>query len=883
MFSSKQIRKMFLDYFAERGHKVVKSSPLIPGDDPTLLFTNAGMNQFKDYFTGARPAPFPRACSVQKCVRAGGKHNDLENVGRTARHHTFFEMLGNFSFGDYFKREACQFAWEFVTEHLNLPAEKIWVTVFEEDDEAFIIWRDLIGVPEKRIVRMGEKDNFWAMGDTGPCGPCSELLFDQGEGPGGIWKDDDIYSDSDRYLEIWNLVFMQYERLSDGRMLELPKPSIDTGAGLERMTAISQGVYSNYDTDLFLPIIHHTAAIAGVKYGDSEDSDVSLRVIADHARAATFLIADHVFPSNDGRGYVLRRIMRRAIRHGKRLGIDSLFFASVCKKVIEEMSDIYPELAENENSILSWAETEESSFRQTLNRGLKTLADEIDRIKSEGGDKLSGKFVFTLYDQDGFPPDLTALIAEEQGVGVDMEGFEKEMEKQRQRGKASWKESDSSLDELFATIRQEHGPTRFVGYERIQDKGSVIALIKSEDGKHRLVDSASAGDEVLLISDSTPFYGESGGQVGDVGVASSDSAELEITDTQKPMLDFIVHNARILKGSVAVGDELSFQVDEPRRKAIMRHHSATHLLHYALRKVLGSHVKQSGSYVAPDRLRFDFSHFKAVSRTELLEVERIVNQLVMENFEVITEVTTPDEARQKGALMFFGEKYGEKVRMLTMGPSKELCGGTHVGRTGDIGYFRIVSEGAIASGVRRIEAIAGAVAVEEAQAEHVALADSAALLHVAGSKLPSRIEDLLRELKDAEKRIKELETELAKASLGDVESKVVDTGKVRVLAQQVEADDMQALRELAFELRDRIGPKAAVVLAAVSGKKVNLSIALGEDAIAAGFSAGEAMKQLAPIVGGKGGGKKENAQGGGGKIEAVDEFLSAAVELFGKN
>ena len=884
MLTAKDIREQFLTFFEERGHRRVSSSPLIPGNDPTLMFTNAGMNQFKDYFTGARPAPFATATSSQKCVRAGGKHNDLENVGFTARHHTFFEMLGNFSFGDYFKKEACIYAWDFVTKNLKLDDTRLYPTVFEKDDEAFEIWRDIVGVPEKRIYRLGEKDNFWAMGDTGPCGPCSEILYDQGEGPGGIWKDADIYSDEDRYLEIWNLVFMQYERHADGSMHPLPKPSIDTGAGLERMTALCQGVYTNYDTDLFLPIIHHMADLAGTSYGKADDVDVSLRVIADHARATSFLITDNVFPSNDGRGYVLRRIMRRAIRHGKKLGLEKPFFTSMCDNVIGHMAEAYPELAESRDAVMNWVETEENTFRQTLGRGLKTLETVISDLKKQDSKTIGGEVVFRLYDQDGFPPDLTGTIAAEHGMGIDEQGFENHMEQQRQRGRASWKETDASLDELYNNMYQSIGATTFVGYDSIEAQGSITGLIiEKRDGDkvaYAQVEEANAGDTVHVMVDVTPFYGESGGQVGDTGTITAPEGTITVTDTQKPQLDCTMHICSVQQGSVKVGDTITLAVDAERRDRIRANHSVTHLLHYALREVLGDHVKQAGSYVTPERMRFDFSHFKGLSPDEIRQVEELVNRLARGNFEISTDVLSIEEAKERGAIMFFGDKYGDVVRMVSMGPSKELCGGTHARRTGDIGVARILSEGAVAAGMRRIEVVTAHDAMSFTQDEHKALHEALSLLHIPPDQIAAKIDQLFADIKERDKKIKELEQEIARSSTGDLDSQVQEIGALKVLAAEVPPMDGKALRDFTFEMRDKIGDDAVVVLVSKTTEdKASIVVAAGNAVAGSAVHAGKLMSKLAPIVGGRGGGRPDGAQGGGTDVNKIAELIAQVPEI----
>ncbi|HBA26118.1 MAG TPA: alanine--tRNA ligase, partial [Nitrospinae bacterium] len=709
-----EIRKKFLDYFKERGHTIVKSSSLIPSADPTLLFTNAGMVQFKDVFLGGEKRDYKRAVSSQKCVRAGGKHNDLEVVGRTARHHTFFEMLGNFSFGDYFKERAIEYGWEFMTEVVKLPKEKLWITVYKDDDEAFKIWNEKIGIPANKIVRLGEKDNFWSMGDTGPCGPCSEIHIDQGEGIGCGRPECNVECDCDRFMEVWNLVFMQYNRDANGKLTPLPNPSIDTGMGLERLSAVAQKVKSNYDSDLLRPIITYTEGLFEKEYGKDSNMDISFRVIADHSRSMTFLIGDGVMPSNEGRGYVLRRIIRRASRHGRMLGKSEPFLFKTSDVVIDLMKDTYPELLDRREYISKVISTEEERFSNTLDFGMKMLNDMVESLKAKRERLIAGEDAFKLYDTYGFPLDLTEDIAKDSGLAVDSAGFNRAMEVQKERARASWKGSgEEGIKSIYRDIAHKIKGTQslskpqrdmFIGYDTLESEGTVLLLIKGND----MVKSASEGEQVEIVFDKTPFYGESGGQVGDTGKIWNDDVHIDVTDTKKPLQNLIIHNCIVKKGNIKVGDVITISVSNEKRRATALNHSATHLLHTALRDVLGDHVKQAGSLVAPDRLRFDYTHFSAPNIKELHRVEEIVNQKIRENYPVETSVTGLEEAIKKGATALFGEKYGEEVRIVKMGDySMELCGGTHVRATGDIGLFKIVHEGSVASGIRRIEALTG--------------------------------------------------------------------------------------------------------------------------------------------------------------------------------
>jgi len=879
-----EIRERFLRFFEERGHRRVASSALVPQNDPTLLFTNAGMVQFKDVFTGRERRDYSRATTSQKCVRAGGKHNDLENVGFTARHHTFFEMLGNFSFGDYFKQDAVAWAWELVTSPrwLGLDRSRLAATVFDGegglpwDEEAFELWRAQ-GVPPERIHKLGARDNFWAMGDTGPCGPCSELHYFQG---GEIACAEEkagrpclgVACDCDRWLEIWNLVFMQFERGADGGLTPLPKPSIDTGAGLERMAAVAQGKRSNYDTDLFQSIIRAIEKLAGQRYGGSADDDVSMRVIADHARATTFLVGDGVLPSNEGRGYVLRRIMRRAIRHGKRLGMEKLFLADVCVAVIEEMGAAYPEIRDGRAFIQKVAQQEEESFRRTLDRGLAILDDEIARLGRAGEKVVPGKVAFQLYDTFGFPMDLTRVIVAERGLGVDEAGFDRSMAEQRAR--SEWKGSgEQAVTDLHKQIATELGEVHFLGYETPTARAEVKALIANGVRAAK----AKAGDAIEVITAATPFYGESGGQVGDVGtITGPNGLRVKVEDARRPVPGLVAHVGKVEAGELAVGDTVELAVDDARRDLVRANHSATHLLHLALREKLGEHVKQAGSIVAPDYLRFDFSHFQPLAQEDLRDIERRVNELVRENAETDTTVLKLEEARQTGAMMIFGEKYGDVVRVVRIGPSKELCGGTHVRRSGDIAFFKIASEESIAAGVRRIVAYTGPRAVELSQREADELRRAAALLKAGAFDVAQKIEQTQRRVKDLERALEEAKGKVATAQSGDLAGQARAVGDAKVLAVRVQGDG-KALRELADKLRDKLG-RGVVALAAEQDGKAILLVAVTKD-LTSRVKAGDLVKEAAKLVGGSGGGKPDIAQAGGSDPAGIDRALARVEEL----
>jgi alanyl-tRNA synthetase len=880
-----EIRESFLRFFEERGHRRVKSSSLVPQNDPTLLFTNAGMNQFKDVFTGRETRDYRRATSSQKCVRAGGKHNDLENVGFTARHHTFFEMLGNFSFGDYFKKDAVAFAWDWVTKTLGLPVDRLCVTVFRDDDEAEQLWQG-IGVRKERIFRLGEKDNFWAMGPTGPCGPCSEIHLFRGA-KGATVSDIDAHAHkffaldqtaelgSDSWMEIWNLVFMQFERKeADGPLLPLPKPSIDTGAGLERVAAAVQDVPSNYDTDLLRPLIDEAARISGKKYSasdavDAQGPSASMRVVADHSRAASFLLADGVLPSNEGRGYVLRRILRRAIRHAQRLTQDPKLYESVCAKVIDTMSDAYPELSGSRVRILETVQHETELFLRTLDRGNAILADELAR-----SNRVPGEVAFKLHDTYGFPLDLTQVIAAESSATVDVEGFEKLMEEQRARG-AFAGSGEASIADAHKSLAAEIGENEFLGYGELTASATLKAILVS--GKR--VQKIKAGEEGELTFDRTPFYGESGGQLGDTGFVTTSAARAEILDTQRPVHGLIVHKAKVLEGTLSEGEKVELVIDNARRANLRANHSATHLLHRALRELLGEGVKQAGSVVAPDYLRFDYTAYQPLTDEQRVELERRVNQLVRENYAAETKVMAPEDAVKSGALAFFGDKYTtlSKVRVLQIGPSVELCGGTHVSRSGDIGFFKIVSEGAIAAGVRRIVAVTGPEALKVVQEEEQQLARVAAILKSSPKDVALRAEQTATRIKELERQLEQLSRKAAAARSSELASTARDVKGIKILAARHDSGDPEALRELADKLRDQL-KSGIVVLGGEKDGKATLLVAVTGD-LAKKYRAGDLVKELSKILGGRGGGKPELAQAGGGDPAQLDAALAKAYEL----
>ncbi len=854
--TSNELRQAFLEFFRDNDHEVVASSPLVPGNDPTLLFTNAGMVQFKDVFLGDDKRSYQRATTSQRCVRAGGKHNDLENVGYTARHHTFFEMLGNFSFGDYFKREAIQYGWDFLTGTLGLAPEKLWVTVFEDDDEAADIWLKEMKIDPKRFSRLGAKDNFWAMGDTGPCGPCSEIFYDHGaDVPGGPPGSPD--EDGDRYVEIWNLVFMQFDRAADGTMKALPKPSVDTGMGLERIAAVMQGVHSNYEIDLFANLMKATADVLGVK----NDGSSSLNVIVDHIRACSFLIVDGVLPGNEGRGYVLRRIIRRAIRHGKKLGTDDLFFYKLVAPLVKEMGGAYPELIAAKAHVEKVLKKEEQRFAETLDQGIDILDAAIADLK---GKEIPGEVVFKLYDTYGFPVDLTADIARERGLSVDEEGFESAMGRQRDRARAASKFGAAGGDTL-----KTDAETRFLGYNGTEGSSAIVSLYK--DGQ--AVDVLSMGEDGAVVLLSTPFYAESGGQIGDKGILVSDGKLFLVEDTQKSG-KANVHFGSVEQGELKVGDELEAVVDADRRQAIRLNHTATHLMHAALRQVLGDHVTQKGSLVAPDRLRFDFSHYEGVSKEQIQTIEDLVNDEIRKNTAADTKVMSYDDAIVSGAMALFGEKYGDEVRVLRLGDfSVELCGGTHVERTGDIGVFKITSEGGVASGVRRIEAVTGKGALDWITSNLQSLENLAGMLRSQPDQAAAKVEQLLKRGKDLERELATAKQALISGKGSDPFAGVLEIAGIKVMASRMDGADAKTLRDAVDRFKDQL-KSAVIVLGSVEGGKVHLAAGVTKDNIGK-IRAGDLIRPVAEQVGGKGGGRPDFAQAGGTDAGALDQALES--------
>ncbi len=862
-----EIRSTFLKYFESKGHAIVASSPVVPGDDPTLLFTNAGMNQFKDVFLGFDKRSYSRATTSQKCIRAGGKHNDLENVGYTARHHTFFEMLGNFSFGDYFKKEAIGYAWELLTVHFKLPKEKLWATVYAEDDEAYAIWRDVIGLPTERIVRIGDNkggrymsDNFWMMGDTGPCGPCSEIFYDHGPdvagGPPGSAE-----QDGDRYIEIWNNVFMQFNRTEDGVMHALPKPSVDTGMGLERLTAVLQHVHSNYEIDLFVSLL--ASAKAAVEKAGAQDVDAqtaSLKVIADHIRACSFTITDGVIPGNEGRGYVLRRIARRAIRHGYKLGARKPFFYTLVAPLAAEMGGAYPELARDAGRVTEVLRQEEERFFQTIANGMEMLEGAL-----AGGTKLvPGDLAFKLHDTFGFPLDLTADVCRERGVAVDEAGFNTAMQRQREQARASAK------FKMAAGLEYTGLDTAFHGYEHLVCERSKVVAIYIEGSAAQ---SANAGDDVVIVLDHTPFYAESGGQVGDTGELRNASARVAVEDTIKVQAAVFGHQGRVLEGGIAVGDGLVARVNAERREHTVRNHSATHLMHKSLREVLGTHVQQKGSLVNAERTRFDFAHNAAVSDAQVAQIEALVNAEILANAATQARVLPIEEAQKTGAMMLFGEKYGDTVRVLDIGSSRELCGGTHVGRTGDIGLFKIVAEGGIAAGIRRVEAVTGHNALTYLQGLESTVTGLAGALKVTPAEVAPRVAALQDHVRSLEKELAAIKGKLASSQGDDLVSQAVDIKGIKVLAAMLPGADAKALRETLDQLKNKL-KTAAVVLATVEGGKVQIAAGVTADSMGR-VKAGDLVNFVAQQVGGKGGGKPDLAMAGGSDAAALPRALAS--------
>jgi alanyl-tRNA synthetase len=901
---SNEIRTRFLKFFEGRGHRVLPSSSLVPAHDPTLLFSNAGMNQFKDVFLGREKRDYLRAATSQKCVRAGGKHNDLEQVGRTTRHHTFFEMLGNFSFGDYFKKDAIPWAWELITKGYALPLDKLYVTVFREDDEAEEIWAKDVGVPRDRIFRLDEHDNFWAMGDTGPCGPCSEIHYDLGPAASTLGHPDCSFpcpQDCGRYVELWNLVFMQFNRDEQGNMTPLPRPSIDTGAGLERLASVLQGKLSNFDTDLFRPLIDEAAALANIEYGSNHDTDVSLRIIADHARAATFLISDGVLPSNEGRGYVLRLIMRRALYHGQTLGLNEPFLYKMAGHVVQMMKDAYPELVETAQHVAKAIKTEEEKYAQTTKIGIDKLdeahvvldsGDVTDfatwRMRPSSADTqtraalctlgyIRGDDLFTLHDTFGLRPDFVEDLAKSHGLTVDRIGYEAEMQKQRERARASWKGVEKkAASPVFLKLAEEH-KTVFDGYAQTSSVDCrIVALVKNGEG----VTTVKGGEHVEIVLDHTPFYAEAGGQVGDVGhllAPSTDHEVVHISNTYHPVSGLIVHKAEVRDG-LRVGDLVTAKVDVERRDATRRNHTATHLLHAALRRTLGTHVKQAGSLVAPDRLRFDFTHYAALDEQDLLDIEDLVNEHILKNEEVGTTVMDLDTAVSSGAMALFGEKYADQVRVLSIDDfSKELCGGTHVRRTGDIGLFKIISEGSVAAGTRRIEAVTGEGVLKQLRQASGTLALLAGSLHAKPEELLPAVEKLTESEKKLRKELEAQQMKRAASQAGDLAKEARDVKGVRVLAARVEVTDRAAMRQMVDDLRAKL-QSGVIVLGSVSDGKVSLIAAVTKD-LTNRLDAGKIVKQAAAYVEGSGGGRKDLAEAGGKNPARLDESLQAIPSI----
>jgi len=871
-----EIRKLFFDYFEDKGHTKIKSSSLIPQDDPTLLFTNAGMVPFKRLFLNQEKRSYTRAVSCQKCVRAGGKHNDLENVGYTERHHTFFEMLGNFSFGDYFKKEAISLAWEFITKEMGISEKKLWITIHHDDNESLDIWINDIGISKERIVKMGDKDNFWSMGDTGPCGPCSEIHFDQGPEAGCRTKGCKLGCDCDRFLELWNLVFMQYNRDENGQLTSLPKPSIDTGMGVERIAAVLQGVQTNYDTDIFKPIISAISDFSGVPYGQDNKTDISIKVISDHARASAFLIADGIMPANEGRGYVLRRIIRRALRHGKFLNIKGPFLSHIVVPVIESMGDVYPELQNTGPYIQNVILNEETRFSETLDNGLNLLNEEIEKLKKLNLKEFPGSIMFKLYDTFGFPIDIVTDTVRAIGLSIDKKGFDLAMEEQRQRSRKSWKGSgESVISGTYQYLSAKGIKTIFLGYEKQKIDTKIIAIIDGD----KIIDTAHNGMDVDIVVKETPFFGASGGQMSDHGVITGqDGLLIKVKDVFKVPDNLIIHKCHIEKGSINKGDLINMAYDPITRARTAANHTATHLLHAALHSVIGDHAKQQGSMVSCERLRFDFTHFSKLSRKELTRIEDLVNQKICENIPVNTEIMDMDQAVKTGAIALFEEKYGDKVRVVDIkGCSKELCGGTHVAMTGDIGFFKLVSEGSVASGIRRIEALTGLEALKYIRKMEDRELSMANLLKISPDHFENRISNILTRQKELEKEIASLKTALTSDHSGNILDNVEIIDNVKVLIQKVEEiSNAGDLRDMADKIKDKI-KSGIIVLASKVDEKVILIAGVTKD-MTKRFHAGTIIKIAAKEVGGSGGGRPDMAQAGGTKPENIDMALQKVKE-----
>lgn len=870
----REIRKKFLEYFQRHNHQIVKSSSLIPKNDPTLLFTNAGMNQFKDVFLGIEKRDYKRAVSSQKCVRAGGKHNDLENVGYTARHHTFFEMLGNFSFGDYFKKSAIFYGWDFLTREMGLPKDKLWVTIYKDDDEAFNLWQEVAGISPDRIVRLGEKDNFWAMGDEGPCGPCSEILIDQGEEVGCKQPDCKVGCDCDRYLELWNLVFMQYNRKKDGTLEPLPNPSIDTGMGLERISAIMQGVKSNFETDLLFPYIKMVSEMVGVPYGKNPKNDVHYRVIADHIRAITFLISDGVIPSNEGRGYVLRRIIRRAVRHSKMLGFSKPVLFEVAPLVVEVMKDEYIELVDSIELVRKVLLNEEERFLETLDGGLKILFENIEILQKQKNNVLPGDIAFKLYDTYGFPLDLTQDVLREHNMVVDIQGFEENMEKQRETARKSWKGEEEAINELYKRLGQEV-KVNFVGYETLKTEGKLVKIIKNGE----LVKSLEKEEVADLIFDKTPFYGESGGQVGDKGTIESDKFSIEVLDTKK-IGDLIIHKGKVRVGKISEGDSATLIVEERLRENTASHHTATHLLQSALQKVLGSHIKQAGSLVEPERFRFDFTHFAPLKPEEINEIEYLVNKWIRENRKVVIQNLPYETAIKTGAMAIFGEKYGDIVRVVEVdGVSKEFCGGTHQIETGRIGFFKILSEESVASGVRRIEGVAGESAFRWVQDIYNKLNSLSIILKTPVKDIEDKIQKMIKREREIEKELENYKNKLA--SIQAKESLNVKENKegIKIIASQISVADINQMRSILDTIKDK--EKSAIIfLISEIEEKANCLMYVPEE-LTDKYDASTMLKNILSQFGGRGGGKKSLAQGAVPDSKNITDIIKKFYDVVG--
>jgi alanyl-tRNA synthetase len=867
---SNEIRQLFIDFFTEKGHTHRTGSSLIPADDPSLLFTNAGMVQFKSIFLGKEDPVFKRAVTVQKCLRAGGKHNDLENVGKTARHHTFFEMLGNFSFGDYFKEEAIVWAWEFLTRRLKLSPEKLWITVYEKDDEAVHLWRTKVGISSERIIRLGEKDNFWQMAETGPCGSCSEILYDQGSEVSCGRAACAVGCDCDRYLELWNLVFMEFNKDKEGNLSPLPKPSIDTGMGIERLASVLQGKHTNFESDLFMPLITKVEDISGHYYGKEEKFDTAMKVIADHVRASAFVLSEGLVPSNEGRGYVLRRIIRRAARYGYILGIENPFLFLLINTVAEIMGSAYKELSEHSTVIQKVLESEEKRFIHTLSYGMSIVDDLLARLESASTHIIPGNELFKLYDTYGFPVDIVDDIAQERGFSLDYEGFNQAMKEQKDKARASWTGSAESEKGIYSEIAKKYGATEFVGYEYDETQSTVLALIKDST----LINHADEGDEIEIVFDKTPCYGEAGGQIGDKGSAFGEHTELDIIDTYRHN-GLFAHKAAVKKGTLNIHEKVHIVIDSKRRAAIMRNHTATHLLHTALKQILGDHVKQAGSLVAPDRLRFDFNHFSAVTEEEIADIERLVNEKIIENIPVHVSIMSLDKALSGGVVALFGEKYGEEVRVVKSGDfSAELCGGTHCKATGDIGPFHIINEGSVAAGIRRIEAITGYQALDYMKETLLTVRTVESLLKVKRDDLVEKVQSLQREVKKLKKEVEKARDQSLKGGIESVFDSAIEIKGIKVLTKRMDGLDMKSLRSSADKLRDLIR-SGVFVLASVSDGKVFYVAGVTKD-LTERFKAGDILKE---ITKGKGGGRPDMAQGGSNDVDYVDEALQEVMRI----